>query len=144
MLQQERQVDVASWREPNIGQMQCNQLFWIKWHKLLKQVNLPWCKKMSSKKATWVHLLWSKQPPHWSLFFFFFFYLHGFPLGHKLHGKKVKPKKPVEHNIHTNTVEPTKGTTIRWPRLPLRNMINPWLFFKRRMVIINIFQIPHV
>ena len=39
------------------------------------------------------------------------FYLHGFPVGHKLHGKNVKPKgkKLAVHNAQTNTTEPFKG-----------------------------------
>ena len=39
------------------------------------------------------------------------FYLHRFPVGHKLHGKNVKPKKLVAHNIHVNTMEPIKGAS---------------------------------
>ena len=39
------------------------------------------------------------------------YYLHGFPVGYKLHGKNVKLKKPAAHNIHINTVEPIKGPT---------------------------------
>lgn len=41
------------------------------------------------------------------------FYLHGFPVGHKLHGKNVKPKgkRPVAHNTQNNDVEPLKVPT---------------------------------
>ena len=45
------------------------------------------------------------------LYIYFLFYLHGFPVGHKLHDKNVKPKKP--DNIHTNIVEPIKGPNYR-------------------------------
>nr|DAD46832.1 TPA_asm: hypothetical protein HUJ06_016769 [Nelumbo nucifera] len=31
------------------------------------------------------------------------FYIKGFPLGHKFHGKNVKPRKPTAHNIQANT-----------------------------------------
>lgn len=37
------------------------------------------------------------------------FYLNGFLVGHKLHGKNVKPKKYVAHNTQTKAIEPTKG-----------------------------------
>ncbi|KAI4299457.1 hypothetical protein L6164_032917 [Bauhinia variegata] len=41
------------------------------------------------------------------------FYLHGFLVGHKLHGKNVKPKgkRPAAHNIQANIVEPPKRPT---------------------------------
>ncbi|KAL3501929.1 hypothetical protein ACH5RR_036378 [Cinchona calisaya] len=41
------------------------------------------------------------------------FYLHGFLVGHKLHGKNVKPKgkRPTAHNTQTNDVEPPKAPT---------------------------------
>ena len=35
--------------------------------------------------------------------------MHGFPVGHKFHGKNVKPKKLVAYNIHVNTMDPIKG-----------------------------------
>ena len=43
--------------------------------------------------------------------FIYLFILHRFPIGHKLHGKNVKPKKLVAHNIHVNTMEPIRGAT---------------------------------
>ncbi|KAL3520693.1 hypothetical protein ACH5RR_018842 [Cinchona calisaya] len=41
------------------------------------------------------------------------FYLHGLPVGHKLHGKNVKPKgkRPTAHNTQTNDVKTPKAPT---------------------------------
>ncbi|XP_048443894.1 uncharacterized protein LOC125478990 [Pyrus x bretschneideri] len=45
------------------------------------------------------------------------FYLNGFPVGHKFHGKNVKPKgkKPSAHNTQTSPPQPVKTMPIEGP-----------------------------
>ncbi|XP_068307553.1 uncharacterized protein [Pyrus communis] len=45
------------------------------------------------------------------------FYLNGFPVGHKFHGKNVKPKgkKPSAHNTQTNPPQPVKTMPTEGP-----------------------------
>ena len=90
-------------REPNTGHhaMQLTNL-----HQMT-QVNLSRCKKMRLYESNSSAAIVRDRNNH---LVDCCFYLHGFLVGHKLHGKNVKPKKPVAHNIPTNIVEP-----IKWP-----------------------------
>ena len=72
------------------------------------------------------------------------YYLHGFLVGHKLHGKNVKLKKLDVHNIHTNIVEPIKGPTIGVVAFTTKEYDQLMALLEKRMVIINFSQILQV
>lgn len=104
VLQQERQVDVAAKREINTVHhaMQSTQV---------AQVNRPPTAFGNGFSKRQFKCSYCDGDNH---NIDRCFYLHGFPMGHKLHGKNVKPKgkRPAAHNTQTIVTDPPKAPTI--------------------------------
>nr|CAD1834607.1 unnamed protein product [Ananas comosus var. bracteatus] len=103
VLQQERQADVAAKRETSVG------------HHAMQYSSLPQANRppVLSESGTPKRLLKCRYCDREGHLIDHCFYLHGFPVGHKLHGKNVKPKgkRHVAHNTQNNDVESLKVPT---------------------------------
>lgn len=71
------------------------------------------------------------------------YYLQGFPVGHKLHGKKVKP--PNQRHVNNTKTEATKAPADNVPKFTTEeyNQLTA-IIHQTMMVTHNIFQIPQV
>ncbi|KAI4346192.1 hypothetical protein L6164_013264 [Bauhinia variegata] len=103
LLQQERQADVATKHETNVSHhaMQSSHASQLNRAPTMQENGLPKRQLKCSYCEREGHLIDRC------------FYLHGFSVGHKLHGKNVKPKvkNPTAHNVQADIVEPPKGPT---------------------------------
>ncbi|KAI5332620.1 hypothetical protein L3X38_022749 [Prunus dulcis] len=98
ILQQERQVEVAARRDSNTS------------HHAMK-VAQPSRSPAAQGNLTPLKCSYCDQERH-SVDRCYF--LHGFPVGHKLHGKNVKPpnrRKSVAHNTQASSMESTQAST---------------------------------
>ncbi|XP_070672114.1 uncharacterized protein [Malus domestica] len=99
-LQQERQVEVASWRE-NLSNHHAMQTS----HSTTTQGTTSSKKLLKCIYCDKGHLVDDC------------FFLNGFPVDHKFHGKNVKPKgkKPLAHNAQTNPLQLVKTMLTEGP-----------------------------
>ncbi|KAL3519891.1 hypothetical protein ACH5RR_018040 [Cinchona calisaya] len=101
VLQQERQADVVAKRDISAG------------HHAMQSSSVPQTHRPSAllESGTPKRLLKCSHCDSEGHLIDRCFYLHGFPVGHKLQGKNVKPKgkRPSAHNTQTNDVETPKA-----------------------------------
>nr|CAD1842701.1 unnamed protein product [Ananas comosus var. bracteatus] len=127
VLQQERQADVAAKRETSVG------------HHAMQYSSLPQANRppVLSESGTPKRLLKCRYCDREGHLIDHCFYLHGFPVGHKLHGKNVKPKgkRPVAHNTQIMMLNHSKYQQQQQRHLPPRSTINSWLSFAKETVM---------
>ncbi|KAI4338337.1 hypothetical protein L6164_016677 [Bauhinia variegata] len=132
LLQQERQVDVATKRETNVSHhaMQSSHAAQLNRAPTMQENRPPKRQLKCSYCERDGHLIDRC------------FYLHGFPVGHKLHGRNVKPKvkKPTAHNVQVDIAEPPKGPTTGGAMFTIEEYNQLMACFAKEMVTINHLQ----